>query len=302
MIPPADYVARVKFIRPYTTGFSATDGYDLRSPHFSSAQKTQINKYYKAVRALTSRSHYIYHPRKKSNLSAVLKSTGVGHLKKFRVGILQVPTELTEEGEKKVIKPQIRVTRSGKVKIKIKNIMRDTLLFSDYGYSEIDVAMYSTDIIDEIVSQNGYKYYSIIAGEYEVGKGVPRLYTPDKVKEEIAKLIEAYSATNFDPNNSSSSYFGNWLFGLNGYNFSNVNQAANYLIALRDYKTRRDKISGQIKNAKIYKEKLLNKVSEIKRSKKISQKKKDKLLEVKYKQIEKQRLRINKLIVQRTKI
>lgn len=274
-----DYSKMVQAIRPYTAGFEASDGYDARRVNeWNSAQKASVTRYFKLVKSLSAKSTYIFRPRKKSNLIAARKATGVNDYKKLKVAIFQIPSAKS--------KVKITVKKSGQVSINVKKIHRDILLFEDYGIPINNIIIDPLDATDIILNETAgqYNYYTIIAGEFEVGfwesksKGIPKFLFPDKIRKEIIKLVNAYNSDKFNPDDKNSSYYGNWLRGLTGYRFSDRKHLVDYQGELRKFRDFNAEVNKKIMRAKtaikrwrkaIYKTSHLRKITPKTRQKRI---------------------------------
>lgn len=255
-LPLSEYKYRLKQIRHYTKGFDTAGGYDLRKAStWSSAKKAQINRYYDFINSINSREKHFYRPRNKKNLRVALTATGAESFHKFKGAFIATKSELTVTGARKKITPKIRITKKGRLKVTVGNIHRDTLLFSDFGISKKDFVLDPETALDTILDETDYKYYTIMAGEFEEGRGqgVPQQYKPDSLKQRYMELLNKYSAENYGTGKNSS-YYANWLFGVIGYNFAKLNDLKEYKIAERDHKIKRDRINKKIHNAKAHKE------------------------------------------------
>ena len=251
------YSVKLKLIRPFTIGFLSSDGFDLRDlDQWSSAKKASVNRYYNLIQRLTTRAYYVYRPRSKKRLHAIRRSMGVEDYRKLKVGIIQVPTRYDERGKRVRIKPKLTFRKDGTVSIKIRNVTRETILFEEYGITPEILAQDPELVGWGIQQETDYEQYTIMAGEFEVGKGVPKFLRNGDLVAEIAKLVESYGADKFDPNDKNSHFFGNWLFGLIGYNFEHNEDLFNYIDSLEKYKKEREVINKKIKSYKQYIEKL----------------------------------------------
>lgn len=274
-----DYASKLRLIRLFTHGFDASSGYSLKNiSGLSSSQKREINRYYDVLSQLTYRPHYIYRPRNKQNLRAAKRTNGTDQLSKIHVGIFQVPTRRDIEGERRIVKPKVKISRSGEVSLHFEHgLKRDTLLFEDAARDilaqewleetgermspdDVDyveameyVADFLPELTQQIVDETDYKYYTVIAGQFEIGKGVPTFFNRNDVAAEVIRLQEIYNPDerdDCDPDDPNSHYWGNWLFGLNAYRFTGFKQMRSYVNAVRDHVKFRTGINEKLKSAR----------------------------------------------------
>jgi len=290
---PTDYNYRewTKAIRPYTRGFGASDGYDLRQVHkWSRYKKQKVREYYQLIKGLSAKSTYIYRPRNKQNLQAIKKATGTEQYPRLKVGIIQVPTEYDIKSEKPIpVKPEIKISKKGRVSIAVKGTVRDIITIEDIGYSPLDVAYDPEQFIDDFLNKYGdsYSRFTILAGEYEAGKGegVPVFHLIKKLRHEFFKLLEKYDADKdgCNPNDSSGHFYGNWFRGFVGYRFSNGREFSHYAEALQAQADINKKNIEEIKKIKAKISDWRSDIRKTYRNKKItnkeSQKRVDKFLE-----------------------
>jgi len=291
-------------IRPYTTGFDPSSGYDIRhAAQWSPARKAAITRYYNLVKSFATKPHYTYRPRKKENLKAVKRAMSADKYNKLKVGFIQIPTSFNEAGEVVQEKPDIRINKHGQVKVKIKNVHRDPILFDDYNYDEADFIEVPDQFVSEMLSDTDYRFYSIMAGEHEAGQGggVVSYYTKKELPGAVRALMEKYSADNHNENDPSSHFYGNWLRGFIGYNFDNINEYREYATAQTEYKkffmdnkeTIR-KLNGRVSYYQ-------DRIKKLNRKRKISDKEKRKLLNQYSNKINNSQKEINNLILKRIK-
>lgn len=305
-----DYRARLRFIRHYTTGFEAADGYDARSvSRWSPARKAQVTRYYEQLRGLMSRPHYVYRPRKKSNLDAAKKLNQTKVYGKINVGIIRVPTVFEQEKDgrvkKEIVKPKIKINKKGALTVKVKSFERVPIYFDEYDITPEELALHPEETIERLLnSADQFKFYTIMAGEYEIlgaGRDVPQFHRPGGLINHVRQLQEKYSADNYDPENPSSSYYGNWLRGFIGYNFGENRNPRSYVEAQQRMQQEKKKITKQIKSAKAYITRLNSAIHDIRANKRLSKAEKIKRIKAKQKLILKQDKRIDELIISRLK-
>lgn len=305
----SNYRAWTKAIRPYTRGFSASDGYDLRKvSEWSNYRKRQIREYYELIKGLSAKSTYIYRPRNKKNLQAVKKATGTEDYPRLKVGIIQVPTEYDIKTETPVpVKPKIKISKKGRVSVKVKGTVRDIITLEDLGYSSLDVAYEPEQFIDDFLKEYGddYNQYTILAGEYEAGRGqgVPAFYKSHRLKNEFFKLLEKYDADKdgCNPNDKNSHFYGNWFRGFVGYHFENGREFSNYFEALEDQSTKNKKNVEEIKALKAKIRDWQRDIRKTSRNRKITSKEAQKRIDKFYEKIQNTEREIKKVILRRFK-
>ena len=244
-----DYIENLKFIRQYTTGFSAKDGYNIRdAANWSPAKKKQITRYNEILRKATTRPTYRYKPRRGDHLQIAKDSAGLTSLPKLNAVPLQVPTRYDRAGRIVAETPRVLISARGVLRLEFKNFSRNTLLFEDFGITPEMLAVDAAGAVAEMLNQTDFKRYGVITGEFEKGVGTPDLYLPDELLEEILWLMEEYNADEYDPDDPNSKYFGNWLFGLVGYDFPTLKDTLDYRAAYSRFRTEKEKLNTKIKS------------------------------------------------------
>lgn len=296
------YLDKLRFIRQFTRGFAARDGYDARKyATWSSARKAQITRYYSAITAKLSRSHYLYHPRTSAHLRAGLRYVGMSSYRKLRVVILSVPMTMTIEGEYKPVKPKIRFTSTGEMVVNIRGIERRALLFEELGYTPDEVISQPEVVMADIMDRFPAQRYAVIAKEYEVGRGIPQLYRGSEIVSVITAFLEKYNDEDYDPDDSNSSYWGNWLHGVMAYSFGDINEQLSYLRSMADFReqVRRGNEQRRMLRKKVYR--IEQSIKRINRQRTLSKEEKEKRIKPKLKQIEKLQHEIRLLLAERLK-
>lgn len=218
----AEYIQAVKALRrgiedPITgestgrlaDGFDAADGYDLRKfDEWTPAQKAKVTRLYNLVDELTARPFYVYRGRKPENIRLMQE---VAQHEQFpselKVAFLPSPAR---------IKPKIRITKKREVVIKQGRITRRAVVLEDVGLTPEDFAIDPKGSTEQALeSIEPGKAYQIKMGKYLSKRAYSKGYLPKKV----AMLVEKYGADTYDPDDPSSSYFGNWLKGFEVYQF-----------------------------------------------------------------------------------
>jgi len=220
-----NYSQRLKAIRPFVDF-----NYDLRRP-LSSAAKAKISRYYDYIEKLTVRPHQIYRARSAKNLRAVQRYAQ--HDTKHKaIKVAFVPNDGTG-------RVKVRVSKKGQVSGKSGH-----LRFFNIAFDAKKLAEQGREYVERKI-KNGpvAKRYSIQAGEFEVASTYlpPGQGAGGDIVTQVLRHMERYGADKFDPENPSSHYFGNWLFGVNGYNFAAQAELSQY----REAKRQATKKEGQ---------------------------------------------------------
>jgi len=218
----------------YADGFDPASGYDLRRfNEWTPAQKARITKAFKVVDSLASRPYQIYKTTNKKRLNKVQRASQHETFPKW-LKVAFVPTNGQRE------KVRVRITKRGIVKFKQGSVNRQTINFQDYGYTLEDVALDPVAVTQNVVSQVKATRYKIQAGEHEVNRGKSLGVRPgnswpgERITAMVQRMVNYYSADKYDPEDSNSSYFGNWLFGLVAYNFDVFDDYRKYQVAYQN--------------------------------------------------------------------
>lgn len=297
-----EYRRMAKVVRRYTVGFDTAGGYDLRKVGaWSGSRKAAVTRYFNLINSFSHKPAYVYRPRSKKNLEAVKKALGVSDYPRLVAPLIQV----AHGGAK----PKVSISKAGAVKIETPTVSRELLLFSDYGitpeYFATDPHGAITDFVDSL--EKDYTYFSVMAGEFEVGhweqksKGIPKFMKGPALINEVMKLVNAYAADKFDPDNPSSSYYGNWLRGAVGYRFPTHAKFRDYLKTMNDYKRESEKIKEKIRRAKSQIERWKKEYKTLTRKRRIDPVYKRRRLRTIENSIDKKRDAIRSLILSRIK-
>ena len=200
------YKQRMRELRSYV----AFD-YDLRKP-LSNSAKAKINRYYAQLETLTIRPHQVYRARGKKNLRSVQRfAQHDPRFKEFTVAF--VPTD----GEQR---QRIRINTKGSVVATTDAISRHEIPFD-----RLRLIAEGKPYIESVIARGPkVRTYIIQAGAFEV----PSSSLPANIVNDVLKYMTRYNAKDYDADSSSSHYFGNWLTGVNGYNFRNQESLAQY--------------------------------------------------------------------------
>lgn len=269
------YIAKLKEIRPFVTGFSAADGYDIRRAlRWTPAQKAQITRYAKLINEQAAVSSYVYRPRRQDHLRAAQRARGVTGHPKLKVAFMPTPPVRGKDGVLRPTKPDIRFSAKGEIKITVAShgSERDYLLFEDFGFTKADFVQDPEGVIEAILAQTDYRFYNIITGEYEYGKGAPRLMSRHEIIPQIKRFIDEYAnEEKYDPEDSNSSFIGNWLFGLLGYRFTRFKDAQQYVRSQRDYANERKAFNRRKRQIFQAIERLEKEMAQLKRYRRINE-------------------------------
>lgn len=206
-----NYSQRLKAIRPYVSF-----NYDLRQP-LTSGAKRRINDYYEYIQKLTIRPHQVYRARSEDVLRSVQRFAQHDKRHKF----LKVAFVVNAGSERM----KIRIGKDGRVRGRTGNISLFEIPIDAATVARLaadddeqddpevnSVREYIAALIDDAPEA---KRYVPQAGAFEV----PGSYHRKFIVDEVVKLMGRYGADKNDPDDRNSHYWGNWLFGINGYNF-----------------------------------------------------------------------------------
>lgn len=207
-----NYAQRLKAIRPFVDF-----DHDLRKP-LSSAAKAQITRYYEYIQKLTVRPHQVYRSKDPARLAAVQRFAQHDPGKHLRLTVAFVPNPGTE-------KMRLRIDKNGRVHGKTENIAK-----VEIPLDHARLVKEGRPYIDKAINKAPKaKLYVVQAGEFEVPAAKGRQFITDYV----AQLMARYGADQFDREDKNSHYYGNWMFGITGYNFHEQASIEQYRAAQR---------------------------------------------------------------------
>ena len=207
-----NYAQRLKAIRPFVSF-----NYDLRKP-LSSAAKAQITSYYEYIQKLTVRQHQVYRSTNEDNLRAVQRFAQHDPKRFKKLKVAFVPNAGAE-------RMKLSIDKDGRVHGKTSKISQVEIPFDPLLLAEAEDNGEAEDYIDECIdAAPRAKRYVVQAGEFEVPSARSREFITEYVKD----LMSRYGADKHDPDKHSSHYYGNWMFGLTGYNFHDQSQMDEY--------------------------------------------------------------------------
>lgn len=208
-----DYAQRLRAIRRFVTF-----DYDLRKP-LSSAAKTRINTYYDYVDKLTVREHFVYRPKRADRLKKA-QAYAQQNPRYNKLAVAFIPKGVDK-------RPRVAWNKKGELHIRGENIERVAIFIDrDELLEAEDTAQYIDDLINDA---SPAKRYSIMAGEFEI----PITWLRSEITRKTLQFMSKYDADKpgCNPDKNSSHYWGNWLFGINGYNFRNQQELTDYKVA-----------------------------------------------------------------------
>lgn len=213
-----DYQEMVRLIRPFAKGFTGREGYALNKlEKLTPAKKGKLTKYFRALIVLGSRPFEMY--KSKNTQKMRIAADMAGQPTKGLPGLRGILVPVQSLGEKTKIAVDVKRSR---VIIDTPTHRIVALSWDELGITFEELALDPEGVVEYAVELLGMKRYSINAGEYSIGKGVPILWTPGRLKTKVKELVEKYGSENYDPNDSNSHHFRNWLTGIRGYDFDTM--------------------------------------------------------------------------------
>lgn len=214
------YGEMLRILRPFVDGFETRDGYDLRKiDKLSPARKAKLTRYYKKAVMLASKQFELYYPRDKKTRKIVERQANQQGFPQFTGVFYPAPagSKLTFDSRAKTLRAL--GLRWATVKY----------LFEEYDVDLEALADNPESTVKEFLDTLPHKKYSINAGEHSVGQGVPRLFTRGAASRKVAELVLKYGSDFADPNDPNSSFHGNWLNGVQGWDFASREDEQEYV-------------------------------------------------------------------------
>lgn len=216
-----NYSQHLREIRPFVNF-----NFDLRSP-LSSAAKAKITKYHSYLQKLDIRQSQVYRtsdPRRLKAAQALAQ-----HDPRYKgIKVAFIPNPGTEH-------LKIEFDKAGRAYAVGRHATQHHI-----PLDAIKMATEGAAYIERQLSTNPLaKAYVPQAGEFEV----PGAYGRKFITDALLKLTNKYGAENFNADDKNSHYYGNWLFGLTAYNFTNQS-------ALEKYRADK-KNSNRIRSSKV---------------------------------------------------
>lgn len=214
-----DYAEMARVIRPFTTGFDAKGGYDLRNvDKWTRGQKAKLTRYFKQAVELGSRPFEMYWSSDKERMKVARETAGQPKGFPAFSGVM-VPVQTLGERVSISVDKEKRLVEIDTPTHKIIQVE-----WSDYGIGPDEFMADPEGAAAAVIAdlqEKGYQKFAITAGAFSVGKGVPILFTPRYAAENVKRLVEKYGDANYDPDDPNSHHYSNWLFGMRGYRFDN---------------------------------------------------------------------------------
>jgi hypothetical protein len=212
-----NYSQLMRDIRPFVDF-----NFDLRRT-LTPAQKGQITKYHSYIEQLTIRPHQVFRSPNKKHLKAA-QEFGQHDPKNKRLKVAFVPNASDE-------RMKLEFNKDGSVtghtaNVIIQNIRIDRVKLARAAVQDEDSddpeASYVAEYLDRLIKKGPKaKVYAIQAGAFEIS----RTFTRDEVADAIQRYMGKYSS---GEDNKNSNYWGNWLFGVNTYNFKDQAAVGEY--------------------------------------------------------------------------
>lgn len=216
----SQYAELIKRIRPFVSFDWNLN--DVKKYGLSKYDKQTIKIYYKEIKALQSRPHQIYRPRKKENLRTSQEYSQ--HQKKLKyLKTAFVPTD----GQK----AKIYFSKKGKMKVILGSKVEQKFIPLDAK----KLSKNAINHVNEKIKNYGNKTrFKVNAGEYEINKTMEKIF----VAQYVQSLVDQYST---DKAKKEEHYFGRWLNGLKAITFKNQKNYQAYKKALKEERAKRKK-------------------------------------------------------------
>ncbi len=220
-----DYRTMAKLVRPFARVFSAREGYRLDEiDQWKPAQKAKLTRYYKKAVMQASRAHQLYFTTDEESMRDVAELSGQKGYPDFNRVFVAAPPRTHIHYNKKTK----TLTATGE------RIRTTSYYWDQFGVTEEDLIADPAGVVTMVVAQLPQRKFSIKAGEYSIGKGVPQIYTQRPLTERVAQLVEKYGADSYDPDDPNSHYWGNWLMGIDAYEFETPQDEQDFVRATFD--------------------------------------------------------------------
>lgn len=217
---PLELSMTIKSLRRVADGFNANDGYDLRKiakqgrKALTNYKYRKLKRFWNIVRETTRRPYVIKRPRKASRLRTLQEvSQHQDFPKGLKVAFLPADPDMRTEikwNKKDQITKLIQHTTEG-----------NKIVRYDLPFDRVALATDPIKEISRILNMSNAEQFIIMSGEHLMfNEGGPRSY----VKKRVIDLMNKYDVDKHDcdPDDPNSSYFGNWLHGVVGFEFKNI--------------------------------------------------------------------------------
>lgn len=224
-----NYSQLMRDIRPYVEF-----DFDLRHK-LTPAQKSKISRYHAQIEALSVRPHQVFRTSNKKNLKAA-QEFGQHDPRFTQIKVAFIPNANPADETGKPAKLKLEFNKDGTVTSRGEHVITRNIRFDRRKLvtlakldeeSDDPEASEVVDYINKLIKRAPpSKAYAIQAGAFEIS----RTFTRADIAAEVQKKMMRYGADqpDSDPRNKNSHYWGNWLFGLNGYNFQNQSDLTQY--------------------------------------------------------------------------
>lgn len=213
-----DYATMAKRIRPFAKQFSAASGYNLKDiNNWTPAMKGQLTKHFKKGVELTSRQVEMYHSPNSDNMKAVGELAGQKGYK-FNSVFYPSPPGFKLRYNK----------RTNTVKAMGPRAQFSTYEWEQFGVDPDQLARDPAGVAKQVMKALDHTRFAIRAGEGNIGKGARAIRTANQTAGRIAALVEKYNSDDYDPDDTNSSWFGNWLIGFEGWDFDSAQSEREY--------------------------------------------------------------------------
>lgn len=216
-----DYAEMARRLRPFTRGFDSRNGYNIRNvKNWTPQQKAKLTRYFKKAVDLAAKPFTLYKSSNKQQMSRMAEIANQKGYPAFHSIFYPSPPGSKITFNKKRNAPRVRG----------RGVTSTRYYWEDFGYSLDDVARDPEGVINDIVSQLEEKQFAVIAGEYVFGGSVPRIMPAGPLVRAVNFLMERYGADRQDADDYSSSYYGNWMHGIEGFLFSDRPKFREYML------------------------------------------------------------------------
>lgn len=219
-----DYKTMAKLVRPFAKIFAAREGYRLdKIDEWKPAQKAKLTRYYKKAIMLASKQFELYHSNDAESMERMADLSNQKGFPEFNQVFYPAP-------------PGSKIHYNKKTNTATATGMRSSVTayyWEQFGVTPEQLIADPAGVVKAVVAQLPQRKFSIKAGEYSIGKGVPLIYLAGGLSNKVAQLIEKYSSDVYDPNNPNSHYWGNWLTGIDAWEFEDRIAEQDFITATR---------------------------------------------------------------------
>jgi len=227
-----DYKTMAQLIRPFSKAFSASEGYRLdKIDQWSRKQKLKLNRYFKKAVELSSKQFELYHSNDAESMKRMGELANQKGFPEFNQIFYPAPP-----GSKLHYNKRTGTATAVGVRSSV-----TAYYWEQFGVTVEQLIADPGGVVKAVVAQLSQRKFSIKAGEYTVGKGVPLIYTARPLSNRIRQLIEKYAAgeidprtkEEIDPDDPNSHWWGNWLTGIDAWDFEDRIAEQDFIAATR---------------------------------------------------------------------